>query len=85
MFTLLGFRKSTRKNKKYTAVLQNENNKQKLVHFGQLPYQHYYDKIGLYSDLNHLDEERRRKYQQRFGRLPLKKYTPHWFSWNYLW
>ena len=85
MYTLLGFRKSNRKNKKYTAVLQNENNKQKLVHFGQLPYQHYYDKIGLYSDLNHLDENRRRRYQQRFSKLPLKKYTPHYFSYNYLW
>ncbi len=38
----------------------------KWVHFGQLPYEHFFDKTGLLDkDLNHGDDLRRKRYLQR--------------------
>lgn len=83
-----GFRKSKRKNKKYDAILYDtENKRTKIISFGDSRYQHYKDTTGLgeYSNLDHNDEERRRLYRSRHYKTHKKKYSPSWFSWNYLW
>lgn len=82
------FEKSSRKNKKYMVEVDG-----KKVHFGDTRYQHYKDKIGLYSHLDHLDKERRRRYRTRHSNIILsdgipaykRKYSPAWFSYHYLW
>lgn len=71
--------KSTRKNKKYMVKVDN-----KTIHFGDSRYQQYFDKIGLYSHLDHKDAERKRLYYARHGSAT-KKYSPKWFSHKYLW
>ena len=53
--------KSTRKNKKY-MVLNNNNN---IVHFGDKRYEQFRDDIGLYKNLNHNDKERQKNYCKR--------------------
>jgi hypothetical protein len=74
------FKKSTRKNKKYDAFKDGK----KLTSFGDKRYHHYKDKIGMYSSLNHLDTDRRRRYYARHGRQ-VKKYSAKYFSHKYLW
>jgi len=47
----------------------------------------------LYSDLDHLDEARRKRYRERHSKILLKdgtpayknKEQPSYFSYNYLW
>ena len=39
---------------------------------------HYFDKIGFYKNLNHLDEKRRENYYKRFGK-EVKPDTAKWF------
>ena len=78
---------------KYKAVVTLANGQTKTVPFGHQKYQHYHDKIGLYSRLDHNDPERRRRYRQRHSAIKLKngkraidvKYSPAWFSYHYLW
>lgn len=81
--------------KKYSAFIPRDiwnkyypdkpiNRPHKRVSFGSLPYQHYEDKIGHYSHLNHYDENRRKNYYKRFGKKA-DVFTPKWFSHNYLW
>lgn len=67
-------------NKKYTAILPNGRR----VSFGDKRYQQYYDKIGVYSWLNHYDKKRRALYRARHGTNP-KKYSAGWFALKYLW
>lgn len=82
------FKKSTRKYKKYMTTYKG-----KTIHFGDTRYQHYFDKIGLYSHLNHLDDNRRYNYLKRSsnirnkqGKLTYKdKSSPNYYSINYLW
>ena len=80
---------------KYTAILPNG----KRVHFGHKDYQHYKDSVpknlggGLWSKLDHNDKKRRDNYRKRHGgvltkdgsKAYLKKYSPSWFSYYYLW
>ena len=54
------------------------------ISFGSKINQHYYDKIGFYKNLNHLDDKRREKYYKRFGK-EAKPDTAKYFSHNYLW
>lgn len=70
---------STRKDKKYMAKVGN-----KFIHFGQIGYEHYHDKMGYYKILNHNDKERRRLYYLRHGKEAIKG-SPKWFSHNVLW
>ena len=49
------FTKSKSKNKKYSVITP----KKKIIHFGDTRYSQFKDKIGLYSDKNHLDKKRR--------------------------
>lgn len=83
------FRKSTRIGKKYMARTKNG----KWVHFGALGYQHYKDKIGFYSNLNHLDSQRRKNYRTRHKSIKNSKGVPFYkipgtaayYSYYYLW
>ena len=74
------FKVSTRKNKKYDAY----KNGKYLLSFGSKNNEQYYDKIGFYKNLNHLDDKRRENYYKRFGKKA-KPDTAKWFSHNYLW
>jgi hypothetical protein len=89
------FKKSTRKGKKYMVKVGD-----KWIHFGALKtdgkgYQHYKDStgLGLYSDLDHLDEARRKRYRERHSKILLKdgtpayknKEQPSYYSYNFLW
>lgn len=73
------FKKSTRKNKKYMVEVDGRT-----IHFGSRTHQHYKDKIGMYSHLDHNDKERRRLYYARHGK-EADKYSPKWFSHRFLW
>ena len=85
---------STRKNKKYMAIL----NTNRVIHFGDKRYQQYFDKLKKYSKKNHLDKSRRRNYFLRHSGVPTKskalkkeftksngKYNAKILSHEYLW
>ena len=76
------FKRADKFPKKYCAIF---NNPQKKVCFGDIRYQHYKDKIGLYKHLDHNDANRRRLYRIRHRGEQNHKYTPGWFAWKYLW
>lgn len=68
------------KNKKYDAYKDGRY----ITSFGALSYQHYHDKIGYYSRLNHGDSERKRRYFLRHGK-EAKKDSSKYFSHTFLW
>lgn len=82
---LIHIKPSTRKHKKYMAILRLTGGRLKKVHFGDLRYQHYKDKVGHYKHLNHYDPVRRKRFHQRFGSRAKKKFSASWFSARYLW
>jgi len=80
--------------KKYQAILPDGSK----VSFGDRRYEHYKDSVpvtqggGLYSHLNHLDKQRRKRYRTRHANIMVNnkraidiKYSPAWFSYHYLW
>jgi|EP01047_Picozoa_sp_COSAG01_P076799 hypothetical protein len=71
------------KSKKYSVYVLRDG-KPRLIHFGSRMHQHYRDKLGHYSALDHNDERRRERYYARFG-LATDKNTAKWFSHKYLW
>ena len=75
------FEVSTRKHKKYAAVLPDGTR----VHFGDTRYQHFRDRTPLraFAHLDHGDEERRRRFHARHGEYP--KHSAGWFAKKYLW
>ncbi len=73
---------SKRKDKKYDVY--NNKTKTYITSFGSRYYQHYRDKIGYYSKLNHLDDNRKRLYYLRHGRTN-NKTSAKYFSNHYLW
>lgn len=81
------FRRSTRKDKKYDAVLDDG----KIIPFGQIGYEHYRDKtpLKLYSHLDHNDFRRRMLFRERFEKLYKANennlHSAIYWSWNYLW
>ena len=80
------FIKSRRKNKKYDVY----KNDKYLVSFGAIrtngiPYEQYYDKIGLYKRYNHLDKTRQLNYMKRHFKDINKRETAGWFAYHYLW
>lgn len=86
-YKFLRFEKSHLLSKKYNAVLLNkETGAEKRIPFGSSLHQQYRDKTGLniYSHLNHLDSERRKRYRLRH-RAEGSKFSSSWFSWRYLW
>ena len=88
-YKLLGFEKSTRKNKKYNAILQNKKTgRQVRVPFGDVRYQQYKDTtgLGLYSHKDHGDKKRRASYKARHSvYVQDGYYSPGFFSMRYLW
>ena len=89
-FRLLRFERSKNPKKKYDAILEDVKTKRtQRVPFGsrQPLYQQYKDSTGLklYSRLDHGDEERRKNYLARHEKTRHKKFSPSWFSWQFLW
>lgn len=83
------FERSNNLNKKYDAILKNkQNNKHVRVPFGDKKYEQYEDKtgLGLYNNLNHLDNKRRIAFRKRHGYF-LKPgfFSPGYFSYYFLW
>jgi hypothetical protein len=76
------FTPSHKRDKKYD-VFDAKTNKY-ITSFGSLSYQHYKDKIGYYSKLNHLDKNRKRLYYQRHGKTN-DKTSAKYFANKYLW
>lgn len=73
--------KSTRKGKKYMVLTKNG-----IIHFGALPYQHFKDKLGIYSSLNHYDPKRKERYYKRHGdRNTTNKESAKYWSHKVLW
>lgn len=86
---------------KYKAKIYNyaTDKKIKTVQFGNISYEHFKDSTGkgLWSHLDHNDEERRKLYRERHGKIMSKlkngqkvpsyqiPLTPAWFSWHFLW
>jgi hypothetical protein len=87
-YTLIGFRPSKTRNKKYDAILQLKSSKRlKYVPFGEIGYFHYRDDtpLGIYTLYNHYNQHRRHNYSKRHFKDIHNKFTPGWFSWKYLW
>ena len=84
------FKKSNHIGKKYMVYYNN-----KWIHFGQLGYDQYEDRVPLklYTHLNHYDKKRRASYLARAkgirdgkGNLTWNnKNSPNYWAVNYLW
>ena len=74
------------KNKKYSVYVKSDDNKSgiKLISFGDVRFQHFKDKIGEYSHLDHYDLTRKKNYYKRFGKTNSKNTAKYW-SHKILW
>jgi hypothetical protein len=72
---------SDKPDKKYYAIVKGFNKK---YYFGSTKHQHYFDKLGYYSYLNHLDKKRKINYYKRH-KINYKFPSSDWFSKKYLW
>jgi hypothetical protein len=72
------------KAKKKYSVYVLKNGKKRLIHFGQLPYGQYKDKLGHYKNLDHNDKKRRDNYRKRMGKTNDKN-TAKYYANKYLW
>ena len=86
--------KSTRDGKKLMTIIKDPNTgKPKTIHFGNTKYEHFKDKTGLWSELDHRDKERRERYRKRHAKVLKKDGTPAkddylkaaFHSWRVLW
>jgi hypothetical protein len=90
-YDLIDIQISSMKNKKYDAFIVNKHTGQLIkIGFGsRIPLmQHYRDSTPLkyYSFLDHNDEDRKRKYVQRFkNKFDPNEYSATYFSTVYLW
>jgi len=86
-FKIVKFEKSKVKQKKYTVYLRHrETLKIYKLHFGDSRYEQYFDKLGRFSHLDHLDKKRRKLYRLRHRHTyDPKIYSSSWFSWRFLW
>lgn len=78
---------STRKGKKYDVMSLNKAG-DKLdydLSFGSAKHQHFKDKLGGYSELDHNDEKRRENYFKRHGSHNNDLSSPKWWSHVFLW
>lgn len=73
--------------KKYKVELYEKGEKIKTIQFGDKRYQHYKDvtPLKLYTHLNHLDKDRRKRYKIRHEKDRHTKYTAGWFADKFLW
>ena len=86
LYNLIHFEVAEDNKHKYVAVLQNHKTLSvRRIPFGDIRYQQYFDQLGYYSHLNHLDPQRRRLYKIRHNGEQRVPYTAGWFSWTYLW
>ena len=89
-YKFIKFERSHLKDKKYNAVLKHiSTGRTKKIPFGARGYAQYKDSTGLklYSSQDHLDEERKKRYQQRHKGEgnSTRKYSAGYFSYWYLW
>ena len=60
-----------------------------LLSFGSKKHQHYFDIIGKFKNLDHLDMQRKINFDKRFEKLIKKNennpYSPMFWSSKYLW
>ena len=87
-FRHIRFERSKTMNKKYDGIIEDKITKrQQRVPFGDNRYEQYRDSTGLnlYSRLDHNDSKRRADYKTRHEKTRHKKYSPSWYSDNYLW
>lgn len=82
--------KSNRKNKKLRVFFNKDY--PTVIHFGDNRYEHYHDKTGIHSDLDHNDKKRRALYRKRAkGQIRngkpsyLDPYSATFWSYNLLW
>tara|TARA_R100001015_G_C4630916_1_gene192967 strand:- start:2397 stop:2675 length:279 start_codon:yes stop_codon:yes gene_type:complete len=54
------YTKSSQKGKKLSVIVNN-----KKIHFGNIKYEHFRDKTGIWEKLNHNNETRRKNYLRR--------------------
>jgi hypothetical protein len=73
--------------KKYKVELYEKGEKIKTIQFGDKRYEQYKDvtPLKLYSHLNHLDKDRRKRYKIRHEKDRHTKYTAGWFADKFLW
>jgi hypothetical protein len=77
--------------KKYRAVFESKNGRQRVISFGDTRYEHYRDSTdpelggGLWTHLDHLDRKRRTAYRRRHQKDNLDCWSPGYLSWCYLW
>lgn len=87
-YKLLRFEKSRQKYKKYDAILQQKKSKKEIrISFGDNRYEHYKDStgLGLYSDKDHLNQQRRRNFRKRHANNAEYKFSSAYFAMKYLW
>lgn len=97
--SIVRVQKAAVKGKKYTATLRNkQSGKTRVVHFGAIGYGQYRDstRLGLYRNLDHGDQKRRRSYFLRHSGVATKSaalekesrtglYTPKLLAHKFLW
>jgi hypothetical protein len=76
------FAPAKRQGKKYSVYRKFDG--RYITSFGSVNHYHFKDKLGFYSDLNHLDPHRRKLYYQRHNKNYPKE-SADWFSKKYLW
>ena len=88
-YSFVKYEKSSRKDKKYNAVLKCKLNKRIVkIPFGSLSYTNYRDKtkLNLYPHLINNDPEKRRLYKLRHNKdLREGYYSAGYFSYWVLW
>jgi hypothetical protein len=93
-YNLINIQKSDRKEKKYTAVIQQKPaGKIKYIHFGAIkpdgtPYPQYRDstKLKLYKKYDHHDKKRKDNYVARMkGHIKPGYYSAGEFAMTFLW
>lgn len=70
------YTKSNKKNKKLDVIVNG-----KIISFGDIRYQHFFDKTRIHKNLDHKDEKRRKNYltrtsNQKDGKGKLTKDNP---------
>lgn len=85
---------TTKTKSKYFVYVKADNKKgYKKIGFGHKDYQHFKDKLGNYSKMDHGDKERRKRYRKRASRIKnkegkltyLDKNTSNYWAYNTLW
>ncbi len=60
---------SPKRTKKYMITLLDQNNNTHNIHFGDIRYQQYRDKLEKYLYLNHYNPDRRKMYLARTSKI----------------